>query len=105
MGEWFASNSQWIMIVVLGVGLVAVMYFFSIRPQRKQEREQNEMRNSLAVGDEITTIGGIIGKVVSIRDETLVLETSHDRTRIRILKSAIRSIDVKVDAPDDTTSK
>ena len=51
MGEWFASNSQWIMIVVLGVGLVAVMYFFSIRPQRKQEREQNEMRNSLDVGD------------------------------------------------------
>ena len=101
MGEWFANNSQIIMLVVMGVALVAVLYFFSIRPQRKQEREQNEMRNSLAVGDEITTIGGIIGKVVSIRDETLVLETSHDRTRIRILKSAIRSIDVKADNPDN----
>ena len=98
MGEWFANNSQIIMIVVLGIGLVAVLYFFSIRPQRKQEKEANEMRNSLEVGDEITTIGGIIGKVVSIRDETLVLETSHDRTRIRILKSAIRSVDVKVNA-------
>ena len=95
MGEWFAQNSQIIMIVLLGVGLVVVLYFFSIRPQRKQEKEANEMRNSLEVGDEITTVGGIIGKVVSIRDETLVLETSHDRTRIRILKTAIRSVDVK----------
>ena len=101
MWEWITQNSQIIMIVVLGIGLVAVLYFFSIRPQRKQEKEANEMRNSLEVGDEITTIGGIIGKVVSIRDETLVLETSHDRTRIRILKSAIRSVDVKVNSNTD----
>ena len=53
------------------------------------------MRDSLAVGDEITTIGGIIGKVVSIKGETFVLETTKDKTKIRFLKGAIRSVDVK----------
>ena len=59
------------------------------------------MRNNLQVGDEITTIGGIIGKVVSIKEETLVLETSHDRTRIRILKTAVSRVDVKVEDAQD----
>ena len=96
MGEWFQANGATVGTIALVAVFAIVMYFFAIRPQRKQEREANEMRNSLEVGDEITTIGGIIGKVVSIRDETLVLETSHDRTRIRILKTAIRSVDVRV---------
>ena len=81
------------MVVVFGV----FFYFFMIRPQKKQEKEVNEMRNSLSVGDEITTIGGIIGKVISIRDETVVIETSHDRTKIRLLKSAISKVDVKAE--------
>ena len=59
------------------------------------------MRDSLSVGDEITTIGGIIGKVVSIKEETLVLETSHDRTRIRILKTAVSRVDVKAEDAQD----
>ena len=83
---------------LLPLGIIIVMfvfvYFFMIRPQKKQEKEVNNMRNSLVVGDEITTIGGIIGKVVSIKDETLVLETSRDGTKIRILKSAVRCVDV-----------
>jgi preprotein translocase subunit YajC len=66
-----------------------------IRPQKKQEKKDNEMRNSLAVGDEVTTIGGIIGKVVSIKGETFVLETTKDKTKIRFLKGAVRSVDVK----------
>ncbi|MBQ7380003.1 MAG: preprotein translocase subunit YajC [Clostridia bacterium] len=82
-----------IMVVVIGV----FFYFFMIRPQKKQEKEINDMRNSLAVGDEITTIGGIIGKVISIRDETVLIETSHDRTKIRLLKSAISKVDVKAE--------
>ena len=77
------------------VGLLVVMYFVMIRPQKKQEKEQNDMRNNLAVGDEITTIGGIIGKIVSIKEETCVIETSHERTKIRILKSAVSRVDVK----------
>ena len=86
-----------ITMILMMVGLLVVMYFFMIRPQKKQEKEQNAMRNNLAVGDEITTIGGIIGKVVSIKEETCVIETTHERTKIRILKSAISRVDVKAE--------
>ena len=82
---------------ILGiVFLFVIMYFFMIRPQKKQEQEAAAMRNALAVGDEVTTIGGIIGKVISIKEETFVLETTKDRTKIRFLKGAIRSVDVKI---------
>ena len=87
---------DWTMILMLG-GLLLVMYFVMIRPQKKQEKEQNDMLNNLAVGDEITTIGGIIGKIVSIKEETCVIETSHERTKIRILKTAVSRVDVKAE--------
>ena len=90
-----------ITMIIMMVGLLVVMYFFMIRPQKKQEKEQNAMRNNLAVGDEITTIGGIIGKVVSIKEETCVIETTHERTKIRILKSAISRVDVKAEDADN----
>ena len=86
-------SGSWITIAMIVVMFV-LLYFFMIRPQKKQEKEVNNMRNALVVGDEITTIGGIIGKIVSIKDETLVLETSRDGTKIRILKSAVRNVDV-----------
>ena len=85
-----------IMVVVL-VG----MYFLVLRPQKKQEKEINDMRNNLKVGDEITTIGGIIGKIVSIKEETVMIETGHDRTKIRILKSAVRNVDVHAEDAQD----
>ena len=84
-------------MILMLVGLLVVMYFVMIRPQKKQEKEQNDMRNNLAVGDEITTIGGIIGKIVSIKEETCVIETSHERTKMRILKSAVSRVDVKAE--------
>ncbi len=74
--------------------IMVAFIFFSSRKQKKQDQEVATMRNNLAVGDEITTIGGIIGKIVSIKEETLVLETSRDGTKIRILKSAVRNVDV-----------
>ena len=76
--------------------IFVIMYLLMIRPQKKRERQDAEMRNALVVGDEVTTIGGIIGKVVSIKEETFVLETTKDRTKIRFLKGAIRSVDVKI---------
>ena len=79
--------------------LLVIMYFFMIRPQRKQEKEATAMRNSLAVGDEVTTIGGIIGRVINVKDDTFVLETTRDRTRIRFERSAVKRIDRKYDAP------
>ena len=87
--------------IILIVVLFVALYFFMIRPQKKQEKEQNDMRNNLKVGDEITTIGGIIGKVVSIKEETVTIETSHDRTKIRILRSAVRNVDVKAEDAQD----
>ena len=84
--------------IFIMVGMLVLMYFLMIRPQKKKEREDAAMRDSLMVGDEITTIGGIIGRVVSIKDETCVIETSRDCTRIRILKTAIRCVDVPASA-------
>ena len=81
--------------------ILVVMYFFLMRPKSKQEKEAAAMRDNLQIGDEITTIGGIIGKVVSIKDETCVIETTRDRTRIRILKSAISRVDVSAEDSRD----
>ena len=92
-GEATTSN-PWGSIIMIGA-LIVIFYFFMIRPQKKQEQRDAEMRNALDVGDEVTTIGGIIGKVVSIKGETFVLETTRDKTKIRFLKGAIRSVDVK----------
>ena len=90
-----AGGGQWIGTIIMIVAMVAIFYFFLYRPQKKQEKAAAEMKNSLEVGDEITTIGGIIGEIVSIKDETCVLETTRDKTKIRILKSAISKVDVK----------
>ena len=81
-------------IIMLVVMFVA-MYFLTIRPQKKAEKEANDMRNNLEIGDEITTIGGIVGKIVSIKEETCVIETTKNGTKIRILKQAVRNVDVK----------
>lgn len=80
------------LIVVIALMFV-VMYFFMIRPQRKKEKDAREMRDNLVVGDEITTIGGIVGRVVSIKEDTIVIETGADREKIRIKKWAIQSVD------------
>jgi preprotein translocase subunit YajC len=85
-----ASLSTILMVVIM----IAVMYFFVVRPQKKQEKETANMLDNLAVGDEITTIGGVIGEIVSITGETVVVATSRDQTKIRFRKTAIKSVDV-----------
>lgn len=73
------------------VPIVVIMYFMLIRPQRKREKKVQEMRNNLQVGDEVITNGGIIGRVVSLREDTLVIETGSDRSKIRIKRWAVQS--------------
>ncbi len=90
--------------IIMIVALVAV-FFLMWRSNKKQEREQNDMRNNLEVGDEITTIGGIIGEIVRIKEETVTIETGKDRTKIRILRSAIRSVDVHAAEKNGTAKK
>lgn len=87
--------------LILMVVLVGGMLIFSIFSNKKQEKQQKDMLNNLQVGDEITTIGGIIGKIVSIKDETCVIETSRNCTKIRILKSAVSRVDVKAEDSAD----
>ena len=99
-----AAGGSWITLIMLALVFVA-FYFFGIRPQKKQEQEANNMRNSLTIGDEITTIGGIIGRVVKITDETVVIETSKERTKLHILKSAIRSVDVRAEDTVEAAEK
>ena len=99
-----AGNNGWISIAMIGL-VIVVFYFLLIRPEKKRERAAQEMRSALQVGDEVTTIGGIIGKVVSIKEETFVLETTRDRTRIRFLTSAIRSVDVKAEEAAGTRAR
>ena len=92
-----ATNDLGFTLGLLAIMLV-VMYFVAIRPSKKQEQEVKKMRDSLQIGDEITTVGGIIGRVVSIKEETCVIETSRNGTKIRILKSAVKTVDVPVEA-------
>lgn len=87
--------------LILMVVLVGGMLIFSIFSNKKQEKQQKDMLNNLQVGDEVTTIGGIIGKIVSIKDETCVIETSRNCTKIRILKSAVSRVDVKAEDSAD----
>ena len=104
LAEGTSAASNWIWIVML-VLIVVFFYFFLIRPQKKQEKQANEMRNALQVGDEITTIGGIIGEIVSIKEETITIETSRDRTKIRFLRSAVRSVDVRAEDKNPALKK
>ncbi len=87
-------------LIMFGI-IAVVFYFFIIRPQKKQEKEANDLRKGLSVGDEVTTIGGIIGRVVNVKDDTFVLETTRERTKIRFELSALKRIDRKFDAPED----
>ena len=86
--------------LVMLAAMIAVFYFFMYRPQKKQEKESTDMRNNLKVGDEVTTIGGVIGKIVSIKDETVTIETSNERNKIRILRSAVPNVDVHAEDAD-----
>lgn len=78
--------------LVLMVLLIAMIYFMMIRPQRKKDKEDREMRASLAVGDEVITIGGIIGKVTKISEKSVVVETGAAKNKIEFLKTAIASV-------------
>lgn len=80
-----------IVTIIMLVGMLVVMYFFMIRPQKKQEKELAEMRDNLTVGDEIITTGGIVGSVIIIKDDKLMLETGNG-SKITILRSSVRTV-------------
>ena len=77
-------------MIFMLVGMFALMYFMMIRPQKKRQKEEQEMRNAVEVGDEITTIGGICGKVVIVKEQHLIIETGADRNRMQISRWAVQ---------------
>lgn len=81
-----------IMLIVL---MFVIMYFMVIRPENKRKKKAQEMRDSLKKGDVITSIGGIVGKIVSVSDTTIVIETSEDRVRVELAKWAVSSTGVQ----------
>ena len=81
--------------IIMIVLLSAVMYFFMIRPENKRKKQAEEMRNGLKKGDVITTIGGIVGKVVMVNPNTIVIETSDDRVRLELTKWAVSQAGVQ----------
>jgi len=85
------------MIVVFGL----LMYFMLYRPQKKQQKAMDEMRNTLQVGDEISTTSGILGKIIKIKDDFLILETGTDKTKLKIAKWAVRSVDKREEDEED----
>ena len=92
---------QTMSLLITMVLMFALMYFLIWRPQKKQQKKDTEMRNALEIGDEVTTIGGVIGRVVASKDETFVLETGSDRASIRFLRTAIQAVDkLNLDVPE-----
>ena len=75
--------------ILMLVLMFAIMYFLMIRPENKRKKEQEQMRSSLKVGDKITTIGGIVGTVVNVKDDKFVIETSADQVRVEFAKWAL----------------
>lgn len=82
------SGSMWPSIIMMAL-IIVVFWFFIIRPQRKKDKETAKMRSELQVGDEIVTIGGIIGIIVSMKEDSLVIETGSDRSKVRLARWAI----------------
>ena len=85
--------------IVMIVLMFAMMYFFMIRPENKRKKEAQNLRDSLKVGDVITTIGGIVGTICKVDESTIVIETSADRVRIEFTKWAVSSKNVAAEQP------
>lgn len=72
-------------------GMFILTYFISIRPQKKRQKEDQQLRENLQIGDEITTIGGIMGRIVTIKEDSIIIETGADRTKMRLMRWAVQT--------------
>ena len=91
--------------IIMLVVMVAVFYFLLIRPENKRKKEAEQMRSNVKVGDEVTTIGGIVGKVVNVKDEKFVLETGADQVRIEFAKWALSTNETAAAAAKEDAKK
>ena len=87
--------------IIMIVAMIAILYFLMIRPEQKRKKQAQQMRDSLKKGDMITTIGGIVGKIVMVKDNTIIIETSEDRVRMELTKWAVSTTGVQTsDMPE-----
>lgn len=100
-----ASTGEMILSLLPMVLILVFMFLIIYIPQKRQDKKDTAMRNSIEIGDKVTTIGGIVGIVFAIsdKDDTLVVETGSDRTKIRFRRSAISSVE-KLDVGDNKTA-
>lgn len=98
-------GSYWIILIY--VALFAVLYFVLIRPNSKKKKQEQEMRNNISIGDDITTIGGIVGRIVAIKEDedAFIIETGSDRVKMKFKKWAISSVDTVKETPNAPKSK
>ena len=99
-----AAGGSMLTLMLPLVLMFVLMYFIMIRPENKRKKKAEEMRNSLSLGEEITTIGGITGKVVQVTEDTVTFETGEDRVRIQVKKWAIQTT-AKVEAEEANKAK
>lgn len=78
--------------LIMPIGIIVIFYFFAIRPQRKKEKEINEMRSALRDGDEVVTIGGIYGKILRAKEDIIILEVGSTKTRLEVTRWSIGSV-------------
>ena len=91
--------------IIMIVAMIAIMYFLMIRPENKRKKEAQNMRNNLKKGDIITTIGGIVGKIVMVNKDTIVIETSDDRVRMELTKWSVSTVGVQSNEVAETKEK
>ena len=94
-GTGSGGKSQRSMIIML-VAMVVVMYFVMIRPQKKKQAEEQKLRDSIQIGDDVTTIGGISGRIVTVKEDSVVIETGADRTKVKFMRWAIQTNDTAI---------
>lgn len=96
-----SGGGSYIWMILIYVAIFAALYFFLIRPNSKKKKEEAQLRNSLEIGDEVTTIGGIIGRVVAIKDDedAIIIETGSDRVKMKFKKWCISTVDTVKDQP------
>lgn len=89
------GNPSMFIVILVYIAIFAALYFFLIRPNSKKKKEEAQLRNSLEIGDEITTIGGIMGRVVAIKDDedAIIIETGSDRVKMKFKKWCISTVD------------
>ncbi|MCI6495947.1 MAG: preprotein translocase subunit YajC [Anaeromassilibacillus sp.] len=95
------DGTSFLMIIVIYAAIFGLLYLFLIRPKSKRQKQDQKMRESLEIGDEITTIGGIMGRVIAIRDDedAIVIETGSDRVKMKLKRWSISTVDTEKELP------